>query len=91
MNKREEARLNELLAKKQAEEKAEKAFYTKVKRQRKEVLKVLGVPEDIENYLRLASVMMETARKYGTDLNVLVEYINSDQQVSYYKKTHKSE
>lgn len=84
MNKREEARLNELLAKKQAEEKAEKAFFTKVKRQRVEVLKVLGVSENNPYEAALEKI----AAKYGTTKEGLLEYINTDRQINYYKNYH---
>lgn len=73
MTKREEARLNALLEKKEAEEREQKEFYTKVRRRRKEVLKVLGVDpapessgEDEE-----AKAMKEELKELRADMNAL--------------------
>lgn len=86
MNKREEQRLNELLAKKEAEEKADKEFFKQVKKRKSEVLKVLKVeeaavpaPSMIENRVK------EIADLYGCTVNELLTYISTDRQVNYYK------
>ena len=74
MNKREEQRLNELLAKKEAEEKADKEFFKQVKKRKDEVLKVLKVDisNDYENRLK------KTADKYGCTIVELLDYIETD-------------
>jgi alpha-galactosidase/6-phospho-beta-glucosidase family protein len=85
MNKREEQRLNELLAKKEAEEKADKEFFKQVKKRKDEVLKVLKVDisNDYENRLK------KTADKYGCTIVELLDYIETERQVSYYRNTHR--
>ncbi len=83
MNKREEERLNALLAKKEAEEKADKEFFKQVKKRKDEVLKVLKVDSYYED--RLDSI----AKKYGCTKIELLEYIETDRQINYYKNYHK--
>ncbi|MBP3819547.1 MAG: hypothetical protein J6H31_14735 [Butyrivibrio sp.] len=83
MNKREEQRLNELLAKKEAEEKADKDFFKQVKRRRDEVLKILKVDSYYEDKVK------EIADKYGCDALQLLEYIETPRQIAYYQNTHK--
>ena len=85
MNKREEQRLNELLAKKEAEEKADKEFFKQVKKRKEEVLKVLKVDNssDYENRLK------RTAEKYGCSIAELLDYIETDRQINYYRNYHK--
>ena len=85
MNKREEQRLNELLAKKEAEEKADKEFFKQVKKRRDEVMKVLKV-ETINYY---EDRLKKTANNYGCSVKELLDYIDSDQQVGFYQRTHK--
>lgn len=97
MNKREEERLNALLAKKEAEEKADREFFKQVKKRKSEVLKVLKIEEAaapaleedlkedlIPNYYeeRIKTI----ARKYGCTEMELLDYIETDRQVNYYKK-----
>lgn len=85
MNKREEQRLNELLAKKEAEEKADKEFFKQCKKRRDEVLKVLKV--ESVNYCE--ERLKKTAESYGCSIKELLDYIDSDQQVGFYQRTHK--
>lgn len=85
MNKREEQRLNELLAKKEAEEKADKDFFKQCKKRRDEVLKILKV-EPVNYY---EEKLKKTAEVYGCSVKELLDYINSDQQVGFYQRTHK--
>ena len=82
MNKRYEQSSNELLAKKEAEEKADKEFFKQVKKRKDEVLKVLKVDisNDYENRLK------KTADKYGCTIVELLDYIETDRQISYYRK-----
>lgn len=84
MTKREEERLNALLAKKEKEEKEDKEFFAKVRKRKKEVLKVLDIT--IPSYTE--TKMDEIAEKYGLDRWELMEYFDTDQQISYYKRTH---
>lgn len=85
MNKREEQRLNELLAKKEAEEKADKDFFKQCKKRKDEVLKVLK--EESVNYYE--ERLKKTANSYGCSVKELLDYIDSDQQVGFYQRTHK--
>lgn len=84
MTKREEERLNKLLEKKEAEEKANKEFFSQVKKRRSEVLKVLCAPDLDSSYVRLKDI----AAKYGCDIPTLLDYIETDRQISYFKKFH---
>ena len=94
MNKREEERLNALLAKKEAEEKADKEFFKQVKKRRDEVLKVLKVeetaaptPEEKDpepNYYE--DRIKRIADKYGCSVFDLLEYIETERQINYYRK-----
>ena len=79
MNKREEQRLNELLAKKEAEERADKEFFKQVKKRKDEVLKVLKVDSYYEDRLK------RIADKYGCTSIELLEYIETERQINYYK------
>ena len=95
MNKREEERLNALLAKQEAEEKADKEFFKQVKKRKDEVLKVLKVDqaaapapkEDPEpNYYE--TELNRIAGLYGCSKFELLEYIETDRQINYYKRMH---
>ena len=91
MTEREEKRLNELLAKKETEEKADKEFFKNVKKRRAEVLKVLGIKEQEEpqtNYYE--QELRRMADMYGIDIWDLMEYIKSEQQINFYKRTHQN-
>ena len=81
MTEREIKRLNALLAKKEAEEKAEKEFFQQVKKRKDEVGKFLGFA-DIQNKLE------RIAKKYGTDINGLLEHIDTEQQINFYRRRH---
>lgn len=91
MNKREEERLNALLAKKEAEEKADKEFFKQVKKRKDEVLKVLKIEEAAASGPTLMEQqVIEIAEMYGCTVNELLAYISTDRQVNYYKKYGKS-
>jgi hypothetical protein len=91
MNKREEQRLNELLAKKEAEEKADREFFKQVKKRKDEVLKVLKietaaapVQEDPEpNYFE--TELRRIADLYGCSVYDLLRHIETEKQIKYYK------
>ena len=85
MTKREEERLNALLEKKEAEEKADKEFFKQVKKRKEEVLKVLKI--DTTNYYE--NRLKRTAEIYGCTIEQLLDYIETDQQVGFYQRTHK--
>jgi hypothetical protein len=87
MNKREEQRLNELLAKKEAEEKADKEFFKQCKKRKDEVMKILKV--DNTNYYE--DRVKQIAGKYGCTEKELLDYIETERQVSYYRNTHRKE
>lgn len=80
MTKREQERLNELLAKKEAEEAADREFFHKVKLRKKEVIKVLGVMDPLEGI----------AKMYGCTPNELLDYMQEPQVISYYKRKHEN-
>lgn len=94
MNKREEERLNALLAKKEAEEKAEKEFFKQVRKRKDEVLKHLKVDEapkiPIEELKEAPNIyemrLGEIAEKYGCDKFALLDYIETPRQIEYYRK-----
>lgn len=86
MTEREKKRLNELLAKKEAEEKADKEFFNQVKKRKKEVLKVLGVKEAEPNHYD--QELRCIAYEYGITVENLLWYIKSEQQINFYKRTH---
>lgn len=87
MTEREKQRLNELLAKKEAEEKADKEFFRNVKKRRAEVLKVLGAKEAETNHYE--QELRCIASEYGITVENLLCYIKSDQQINFYKRTHR--
>ena len=37
---------------------------------------------------RLYEMMKHIAQKYGTDIKTLTDYISTDQQINYFKRTH---
>lgn len=94
MNKREEQRLNELLAKKEAEEKADREFFKQVKKRKSEVLKVLKIEQaaapapkmedPAPNYYEVR--IRQIAAKYGCTEMELLDYIETDRQINYYIK-----
>ncbi len=91
MNKREEQRLNELLAKKEAEEKADKQFFKQVKKRKEEVLKVLkveGAAAPAPNYYE--ERIKQIASKYGCTEMELLDYIETERQINYYRKYNRS-
>ena len=85
MTEREKQRLNALLEKKEAEEKEDKEFFKQVKKRKEEVLKVLKI--DTTNYYE--NRLKRTAEIYGCTIDQLLDYIETDQQVGFYQRTHK--
>ena len=86
MTERERKRLDELLIKKEAEEKADKEFFSQVRKRKAEVLKVLGVKEDEPNHYE--QELRNIAYEYGITVENLLLYIKSEQQINFYKRTH---
>ena len=86
MTERERKRLDELLIKKEAEEKADKEFFSQVRKRKAEVLKVLGVKEDEPNHYE--QELRNIAYEYGITVENLLWYIKSEQQINFYKRTH---
>lgn len=84
MTERERKRLDELLIKKEAEEKADKEFFSQVRKRKAEVLKVLK--EDEPNHYE--QELRDIAYKYGITVENLLLYIKSEQQINFYKRTH---
>ena len=97
MTKREEDRLNALLAKKEKEEKDNKEFFSMVRKRKEEVLKHLVKhfgDTEIRKILGIDNSWTEDrmdniAEKYGLDRWELMDYFDTDQQVKYFKRTHK--
>lgn len=86
MTERERKRLDELLIKKEAEEKADKEFFSQVRKRKAEVLKVLGVKKDEPNHYE--QELRGIAYEYGITVENLLLYIKSEQQINFYKRTH---
>ena len=86
MTERERKRLDELLIKKEAEEKADKEFFSQVRKRKAEVLKVLGIKEDEPNHYE--QELRNIAYEYGIPVENLLWYIRSEQQINFYKRTH---
>ena len=86
MTERERKRLDELLIKKEAEEKADKEFFSQVRKRKAEVLKVLGIKEDEPNHYE--QELRNIAYEYGIPVENLLWYIKSEQQINFYKRTH---
>lgn len=84
MTERERKRLDELLIKKEAEEKADKEFFSQVRKRKAEVLKVLK--EDEPNHYE--QELRNIAYEYGITVENLLLYIKSEQQINFYKRTH---
>lgn len=80
MTKREQERLNALLLKKEAEEKADKEFFAKVRKRKDEVMKVLKIDTYYEDRIKQIAV------KYGCTEMELLDYIETDRQINYYIK-----
>lgn len=83
MTKKEQERLNALLLKKEAEEKADKEFFAKVRKRKDEVIKVLKIDTYFEDRLK------RIADNYGCTVFELLDYIETEQQVGFYQRTHK--
>ena len=86
MTERERKRLDELLIKKEAEEKADKEFFSQVRKRKAEVLKVLGIKEDEPSHYDYE--LQCIAYEYGITIENLLWYIRSEQQINFYKRTH---
>ena len=86
MTERERKRLDELLIKKEAEEKADKEFFSQVRKRKAEVLKVLGVKKEEPNHYE--QELRGIAYEYGIPVENLLLYIKSEQQINFYKRTH---
>lgn len=84
MTERERKRLDELLIKKEAEEKADKEFFSQVRKRKAEILKVLK--EDEPNHYE--QELRNIAYEYGITVENLLLYIKSEQQINFYKRTH---
>jgi len=82
MTDREMKRLNELLAKKEAEEAADRDFFKAVRKRKADVLKELNI--DVNVLTEVGRI----AEMYGCTVPELLRYIGTEQQVSYYKRTH---
>lgn len=72
MNKRDEKRLNELLEKKEAEEKAEKEFLQLVNRRKKDIYKIIG--------------LTDIAQRYGCTVDELLKWFSNNSQVEFYRR-----
>lgn len=95
MSDKERDKLRELQAKAKRVERAEKEFFANVQERREEVLKFLNadVMSDeeratYEEECRTLDKLYDIADQYGVDVNELLNYIGSDQQVNYYRNTH---
>jgi coenzyme F420-reducing hydrogenase alpha subunit len=95
MSDKERDKLRELQAKAKRVERAEKEFFANVQERREEVLKFLNadVMSDEERAAydeecRILDRLYDIADRYGVDVNELLNYIGSDQQVNYYRNTH---
>lgn len=95
MSDKERDKLRELQAKAKRVERAEKEFFANVQERREEVLKYLNadVMSDEERAAydeecRILDRLYDIADQYGADVNELLTYIASEQQVNYYRSTH---
>lgn len=95
MSDKERDKLRELQAKAKRVERAEKEFFANVQERREEVLKFLNadVMSDEERAAydeecRILDKLYDIADRYGADVNELLTYIASEQQVNYYRSTH---
>lgn len=84
----EEKRLEDLLARKEEQEKRDKEFFRAVKKRRKEVLKCLEVSED-PSYSDIK--VKEIASKYGCSEYDLLDWIETDSQINFYKSRHQTD
>lgn len=77
----------ELLRNLQAKEKRisrqEKSFLKEVDENIELVLSHLDIDKNVFDRLN------EIAKKYGTDVNTLLDYISTDRQINYFKNTQK--
>ena len=77
----------ELLRNLQAKEKRisrqEKSFLKEVDENIELVLSHLDIDKNVFDRLN------EIAKKYGTDVNTLLDYISTDRQINYFKSTKK--
>ena len=87
MTAREEAQLEKLLKKKEKEEAATKAFFTQVKRRRKEVIHALGLEEMATVYESIKGKAAESGVSIAELLPVL-QMVPADW---IYKQVHKTE
>lgn len=95
MSDKERDKLRELQAKAKRVERQEKEFFANVQERREEVLKFLNadVMSDEERAAydeecRILDRLYDIADRYGADVNELLTYIASEQQVNYYRSTH---
>ena len=95
MSDKERDKLRELQAKAKRVERQEKEFFANVQERREEVLKFLNadVMSDeeratYEEECRTLDKLYDIADRYGVDVNELLSYIASEQQINYYRSTH---
>ena len=95
MSDKERDKLRELQAKAKRVERAEKEFFANVQERREEVLKFLNADimsdeerATYEEECRTLDKLYDIADQYGVDVNELLSYIASEQQINYYRSTH---
>lgn len=87
MTAREKAQLERLLQKKEQEEAATKAFFTQIKRRRKEVVHALGLEEAEAAY----TALQVKASKSGVSVAELLPVLQMIPADWIYKRAHKTE
>lgn len=87
MTAREKAQLERLLQKKEQEEAATKAFFTQIKRRRKEVVHALGLEEAEAAY----TALQVKAEQAGASMNEFLSFVQKLPPEWIYKQTHRGE
>ena len=97
MTEKEEELFRKLQAKKKSIQREEARFKEEVLANKDMVLEILGkknvqtneeVNEELKYLRNVLEQLQNVANNYGCSLSELYDYINSEKQVNYYRKTH---
>lgn len=96
MTKSEKELLKKLQAKQKRVSRQEKEFLEYADKHKEELLQRWNLSDKNNNKMsdnslqRLYEMMKHISQLYGTDINSLLNYISTDQQVNYFRKTHQN-
>lgn len=93
LTEKEEKMYLELQAKVKRIQRQKKQFFEEIDSNKKDVYEHLGFDvdefDDIENIVKITNQLIEISKKYGIDVQTLINYIDTEKQINYYKNSQK--